>query len=279
MTVSDQDVAKHYSTEALLDRIHEAVRAAGGDPKALTPEDIKPVDEFHTGGLLATEALLEQLTIAPETRVLDIGSGLGGTARHIALSHGATVQGVDLTPAYVDVAAHLSKALGLSERTVFRQGSALDLPHDDKSFDLATMFHVGMNIADKTALFAEVARVLAPGGQFALFDVMAEADPCFIPFPVPWAEHDGLSHVAPPDAYRQAATGAGFKQIAERPRRDFTLEFFDRVFQMVAEKGMPPVGIHLLMRETAKEKLKNYVEAVTTHQIAPYEMIFRKSAA
>ncbi len=273
---TEQRVAAYYTTAALVERILAGVEAAGGRRDALSAEQLKGVDEFHTGGLEATEALLEQLEIDPATRVLDIGCGLGGTARHIALRSGARVTGVDLTQAYVEAARELSALVGLHQLTHFHQGSAVALPVDDAAFDLATLFHVGMNITDKAALMAEAARVVAPGGTFAVFDVMrlGEGE---IAFPVPWAEHSGLSFVDSPEVYRNAAAGAGLTLRAERARGDFALAFFERVFAAAAERGGPaPVGIHLLMRDTAGQKLSNYVDAVRAGSIAPVEMIFTR---
>ena len=99
--------------------------------------------------------------------MLDIGSGLGGPARHFAEMFGAHVTGIDLTQEYVDVANELTRRCGLAERAVFSQASALDLPFTRNSFDRASLIHVGMNIADKATLFAEVRRVLEPGALFA----------------------------------------------------------------------------------------------------------------
>lgn len=271
-------VSAHYSTDDLLQRIGSAVAEAGGDPDALKPEDLKGVDEFHTGGLEATDHLLNQLDFDASTRVLDVGCGIGGTARHIALATGGQVTGVDLTPDYVQVARDLSAAVGLGDRVSFHVGSALDLPLDDAAFDLVTMFHVGMNIADKRTLMAEIARVLAPGGTFAMFDIMrfAEGD---LTFPFPWAERAELSFVDPPEVYRDAAERAGLELGSETMRAEFALEFFRKAFAAIEQRGgPPPVGIHLLMRETAREKLKNYVTAVEAGRIAPVEMIFRKPA-
>lgn len=268
-------VAAHYTTGDLLTRIKAALAAAGADPEAPTPEDLKPVDEFHTGGLAATEDLLAQVEITPETRVLDIGSGLGGTARFIAHRHGATVTGIDLTPLYVETATALSAMAGLGTLTRFEAASALEMPIESGSIDLATMFHVGMNIEDKGALLAEAGRVLAPGGRFALFDVM-QIGPGEIAFPVPWAERAELSRVAAPEAYREAAAAAGLTPVAERARGDFALAFFAKVFAHIAEHGPPPVGIHLLMRETAPQKIQNYVACVERGTIAPVEMIYAK---
>lgn len=267
-------VAAHYTTADLLERIMQAVAEAGGDPAALTPDDLKPVDEFHTGGLAATEALLAHLTITETTRVLDIGCGLGGTARLINDRFGAEVTGVDLTPDYVAVAEALTARVGL--RATFHAGSALDMPVADGAADLATMFHVGMNISDKAALMTEAARVLRPGGRFALFDVMQMAEGA-LTFPFPWAESGAFSFVEPPATYRAAAEQAGLVPDHERERGAFALEFFANAFAAVQKAGgPPPIGIHLLMRETAGEKIQNYVACVKAGLLAPVEMIFRK---
>lgn len=268
-------VADHYAVGRLVDRIKAALEQAGADPDTPTPDDLKPVDEFHTGGQEATDALLDQLDITAQTRVLDIGCGIGGTARHVAARAGCHVTGIDLTPDYVAAAETLSALVGLDGLTTFKTGSALDLPVADDSVDLVLMFHVGMNIEDKASLFAEAARVLAPGGTFALFDVMRLGD-APLSFPFPWAETAAFSFVDPPEIYREAAGKAGLGQLAERNRLDFALDFFNRVFaRMEKAGGPPPLGIHLLMGGTAKEKLQNYVTHISAGDIAPVEMIFR----
>jgi len=275
MTTLEDRIASHYSVDEILQTIREALKAAGADPDAPRPDDLKPVDEFHTGGLEATDALLDQLDIGTGTRVLDIGCGIGGTARHVAARSGAHVHGVELTPAFVETASALSRMAGLAERTSFAVGSALDLPVADGGADLALMFHVGMNIEDKDRLFAEAARALAPGGSFALFDVMKTSDRP-LGFPFPWAEEASFSFVDAPDRYRNAAGKAGFKPVSERNRHAFAVDFFDRVFaRMEQSGGPPPLGIHLLMRDTAKQKLQNYVTHLAAEDIAPVEMIFR----
>lgn len=275
MTDIEALVARHYAGETLLDNIRAALQEAGVDPDAPGLEDLKPVDEFHTGGLEATDALLDQLEITPETRVLDIGCGIGGAARHVAARTGAHVRGFDLTPDFVDTGIALSKLVGMAEQTSFQVGSALDIPEPDDSTDLALMFHVGMNIDDKETLFREAARVLAPGGIFALFDVMRGSD-APLTYPFPWAEEAAFSFVSPPEAYRDAATAAGFEQLAERDRSAFAKDFFDRVFARISQAGgPPPVGIHLLMHETGKTKIENYITHLSAGDIAPTEMIFR----
>ena len=211
----ERTVSGHYSTGGLLDRIKEGLAAAGIDPENPSPEDLKPVDEFHIGGVEATDAVLDQMAIDKGMSVLDIGSGIGGTARHIATRTGANVTGIDLTAEFVETATALSAMSGLSDRTRFEVGSALDLPFDDRTFDHATLIHVGMNIPDKARLMAEAARVVRPGGLFAIYDIMATGDEA-IAFPVPWASSAEGSFLAPLDAYRNAATAAGLRARASR---------------------------------------------------------------
>lgn len=278
MSDVESRVSIHYSTTNLIDAIRAALEKAGANPDAPGLDDLKPVDEFHTGGVEATDALIDQLSITPETRVLDIGCGIGGASRHVAARTGAHVRGIDLTPDFIAVAKALSAATDMADRTSFTTGSALDLPEADASADLALMFHVGMNIEDKTRLFSEAARVLVPGGTFALFDVMRGSDRP-LTFPFPWAEQADFSFVAPPETYRQAAAAAGFSQVGERDRSEFAKAFFDRVFKRIEEAGgPPPVGIHLLMHDTGPEKIKNYVTHLQAGDIAPVEMIFRRNA-
>ena len=272
MSHVEERVEAHYTTDDLLERILQAVEASGGKRDALAPADLKPVDEFHTGGLQATRDLLEQVAVDATSRVLDIGCGVGGTARFLVETRGAQVTGIDLTADYVDVARRLTQEVGLEAK--FEVASALDLPFGDSEFDVATMFHVGMNIEDKATLMSEVSRVLAPGGMFALFDVMRLGKGA-LTFPFPWAEQEEFSFVAPPEAYREAAADAGFEPVAERERRQFALDFFAEIFARAERGETSPVGIHLLMRDTAPIKIRNYVDCCQAGLIGPVEMIFR----
>lgn len=272
----EENVAQHYASDDLLDRIDLAIKEMGADPDHLTIDDLKPVDEFHTGGIEATTALLDQLEITPDMVVFDLGCGLGGTARHIVHRYGSMVHGVDLTDDFITVGRALNERLHVNERIDLKVGSATDIPFDDGLADLVTMFHVGMNIADKKQLFAEAARVLKPGGHFALFDVMRGENDETLTFPVPWSGLPETSQVDAPEVYRNAAAAAGLDLVAERERRQFALDFFANVFEKVAAIGPPPLGINLMMGDTAAEKIQNYIANVEARRIAPVEMIFKR---
>ena len=272
MAGPNDGIVRHYSKGDLLARILEGVAALGKSADALQPEDLKPVDEFHIGGVAATDELLRQLRLAPGAEILDIGSGIGGTARHLAANYDVNVTGVDLTPEFVETARRLTELVGLDAR--FEIGSALDLPFDADRFDAATLIHVGMNLPDKARLFQEARRVLKPGGVFAVYDVM-QTGADHPAFPLPWATAPDVSFLNAPGVYLEAGAAAGFEPAASRERGDFARDFFARLAASLAGASPPPLGLGILMGADAQTKVGNMVAAVGKGDIAPVEMIFR----
>ena len=86
--------------------------------------------------------------------VLDVGGGLGGPARTLAVEFGCRVTVVDLAESYVEAGRMLTSLMGLDDRVTFHVGDALDLPFDDGAFDVVWTQNSGMNIADKERLYA-----------------------------------------------------------------------------------------------------------------------------
>ena len=253
--------------------------ALGKSPSTITLDELGAVDEFHIGGRRATAELCEQLGVHADSKLLDIGCGIGGTARFVTATFGCRVAGIDLTPEYVEVARTLSAWTGLSEQLRFETASALEMPFADGSFDIATQLHVGMNIQDKAALFAEVFRVLRSGGRFGVYDVMQKSDAA-PEYPVPWATDPSMSFLASPSTYRQFLEAAGFRIRAERDRGEFAVEGARALARRTsAAAGPPPLGLHLIMGLDAPTKIANMVAAVGASVVAPVEFICEKPAA
>lgn len=273
----EQAVARHYAHGSLEEAILKALAAAGKDVNHLAPKDLAPVDEFHVGGRLATVAFAEQFGAKPGMRLLDIGCGLGGAARYFASERGCQVTGIDLSDEYVAVANALAALVGLDQQVSCRQGSALELPFAPGSFDAAYMFHVGMNIEDKSRLFREVRRVLVPSGVFGIYDVMRLA-PGDLHYPVPWTSSAEASFVADAATYRHLLEAQGFEVLKERNRRDFALEVFAQMRARGAAGAPAPLGLHIVMGANAAQKVKNMIGDISAGLIAPTEMICRVSA-
>ena len=203
----------HYSARDIEARILAAVRAAGLNPEQrLSPEQLGGLDHFHTGGFRASLELLELAQIQAEDRVLDIGAGLAGSARLLASALGCRVDCLELSPDYCAGAVLLNRLTGLDDRIEVHEGSALDIPFPDDSFDAVWMQNVGMNIADKHKLYAEVYRVLKPDGRFA-FQEMAAGETATSYFPLPWATDPADSFLVSADEMRSILGESGF--IAE----------------------------------------------------------------
>ena len=89
----ESKVTAHYTPGDLHGRILAGLEAAGRDVDALQPDDLKPFESLHLGGWQATEHVVDQLGVGRGARVLDVGCGIGGTARTLAAQRGAAVTG------------------------------------------------------------------------------------------------------------------------------------------------------------------------------------------
>jgi hypothetical protein len=94
-----------------------------------------------------------------------------------------------------------------------------------------------------------------------------------IVYPVPWAETAATSHVTSPEEMRALLAAAGFEVRESEDRRDFALQFFRRRLGAAADGAPPPLGIHLVMGETWREKFKNTLANTEAGRIAPVQMI------
>jgi len=272
----ETSVSEHYLHGSLLTAIEEALPALGKTTESITVNDLASIDEFHIGGRLATDHLLDQLAFSEQSRLLDVGCGLGGAARYVASRYKTPVSGIDLSAEYIETGRVLSAWLKLNELVTLEQGSALSMPFQNGQFDAAYMLHVGMNIEDKKALFSEVGRVLKPRAAFAVYDVMRQKEGA-LAYPVPWAADPSTSQLATAEEYKQALHGAGFEVVVEGNRRDFALEFFQQLRAKTEAVGGPsPLGLHTLMQASTADKIKNMISNIAQGLIAPVELIAHK---
>lgn len=271
----DKSVSDHYLHGNLLNAIKAALPALGKTMQTITVEDLAPVDEFHIGGRVATDHLLEQLRFHKQQHILDVGCGLGGAARYVAIQYKTKVTGIDLTLEYIETGKELCNWLNLTNVNLI-QGSALELPFNENSFDGAYMLHVGMNIEDKALLFKQIYNVLKPGTSFGVYDIMRQKDGELI-YPVPWATTNATSKLATPEQYQNTLTDAGFSIKTINNRHEFAIQFFQQLKAKIeADGGPPPLGLHTLMQQSAAGKVKNMIENIGNNLIAPIEIIAEK---
>jgi ubiquinone/menaquinone biosynthesis C-methylase UbiE len=269
------EVEKHYGRGRILDSILTSLRETGKDPARLTPADLAPVDEFHIRGREATVELACRASLKPGSHALDVGCGLGGSARYLAAEHQCRVTGIDLTQEYVDVANTLADMVGLSDRVKFEQANALEMPFDDSSFDVVWTQHVQMNIADKTAFYGEIARVTRPGGRLLFHDIF-RGDGGPLHYPVPWAEDPSISFLAAPGEVKRTLEGLGFVIRDWVDKSEPSLDWVVAAMERNKASGPPPLGTHLLMGDTAKTKFENVIRNLREGRFVVYQAFAEK---
>ena len=156
--ISPPAVARHYDD---LDRFYREIWGEHVHHGLWERGDETPAD----AAVALARLVASRLEVGPGDRVCDVGCGYGATARLVAREHGADVTALTITPvqhAYavaVDPMAH-------NPRYLLRDWLANGLP--DASFEAAFAIESTEHMADKERCFAEMARVLAPGGRFVV---------------------------------------------------------------------------------------------------------------
>ncbi|MDF1556340.1 MAG: methyltransferase domain-containing protein [Deferrisomatales bacterium] len=255
MVECQQAVISHYHQEDLGARVLAALGEVRGSLEDLTAEDLAPLDGLHVRGRRATAELAALAEVQFGERVLDIGAGLGGAARHLGAAYACRVVGLDLTPSYVALAADLTARVGLAEMARFLVGSATALPLGGGVFDLVWLEHVQMNIADKVRLVQEIARVLRPGGRLALYEVCS-AGAAQPRFPVPWADTAATSFLLSTEGLRGLLVDNGLGVTRWRDVTEGACRWF-RNRRGAGAAPPSPLGPHLLMGAGAGAKIAN----------------------
>ena len=240
-------IEQHYATDGIAERILAAVRATLKPGEPMTPDALAPVDHFHGGGLASTREMVKSLAPAPNDKVLDIGSGIGGPARWIAKTFSCHVTGIDLTADFCRAAETLNTATGLADKVSIVHGSALALPFADASFDRAYSQNVVMNIADKAAFYREARRVLKPGGLLVLSNLARGTGP-EPNYPTPWAASAATSFLSTAETTKTEIAAAGLRIVSFKADTSAASHAAQAAQRLRFEaEGLPPLGPHLIV--------------------------------
>ncbi len=277
MSDMQQSVSSHYGVGKILDTILDALTEMGKDIEALMPSDLAPVDEFHIRGREATVELADRAGITSGLRVLDVGSGLGGSVRYLARERECHAKGLDLTQEYVEVAKSLAKLVGLEGKVDFHQGSALELPFESNSFDVVWTEHAQMNIEDKDRFYSEISRVLKPRGRLAFHDIF-QGNEGELHYPVPWAEDDSISFLATLDAVEQMLDRVGLEVRDLEDKSQISQDWFAEVVERMQESRPPPLlGLHLLMGAASEAKFQNQIRNLREGKLVVIQAVAEKT--
>ena len=275
MTSTSGSVQDHYAVNNLGQSILDTLKDIGKDINALTPADLAPVDAFHLRGRESTIELARQVRLDSERHVLDVGSGIGGSARYLASEFGCRVTGLDLTQDYCDVAAMLSGLTGLGDSTTFQQGSALEIPFDSETFDVVWTEHAQMNISDKDTFYSELARVLKPGGLLAFHDIF-RGESESMDFPVPWAGDLSISFLIPVGEVEQILRNNSLNPRHWADATQKSVEWFHNMAANARTQGPSPLSLRLVMGDDIGAKIQNFARNLERGSIAAVLAVLEK---
>ena len=264
-------IQTQYSTGLSRNNIEQALIAAGMDLEHLAPADLALLEDFHTMGRFATSQLVDLAQITTASRVLDAGSGVGGTARYVADRYGCTVTAVDLTDEYCQTSRWLNQLVGLDNQISVRQADVTELPFADGTFDVVISQHVQMNVADKARLYRQAQRVLVDGGRLAVWDITI-GERGELDYPLPWADHPAHSHLVTADELRGAVESAGF---AVDQWNDLT-EQATALMQAILAQPANPLGLHAFVTDFNR-KAENLTRALADGRLRAIQAIARRS--
>jgi cyclopropane fatty-acyl-phospholipid synthase-like methyltransferase len=210
------------------ERVLKELRRQAIDPQRATWEDVAAFDQFHAGGVGAVAELAKRVALKPGMRVLDAGASVGGPARYLAATFGCSVDCVDLTRSFHQAGQKLTELVHLQHLVRHHLADVTDLAFEDETFDVAWLQHISLNVLDKPRFYAELFRVLRPGGVLAMHEwLLGEAGHPV--FPAPWSEDGRLSFLITADEQRALLNGAGFVDFEMEDATGPAAAWFEKV--------------------------------------------------
>ncbi len=273
-----KSIAAHYDRGDIASRVFAGLQASGKNLDALTREDLAPVDQFHARGTMATLELLELAAMPEGCNVLDVGGGIGGSARLISAKLKAHVTVLDLSVDFCLAGERLTRQMGQDKQVSFKHGDATDMPFPDAGFDAVWTQHSSMNVADKTALYREAFRVLRPGGKLALHEVMGG----FVTpphFPVPWANQSCTSFLAPATEVNAIIHAAGFTELKWLDVTEPTRAWAQQTrAALEAQVGRPPaLGLSTILGAETGHMTMNFIRNLLEDRVTVFCGVFQKA--
>ncbi len=150
--------------------------------------------------------------LGPDSRVIDVGAGYGGSARYLAREYGCEVVALNLSEVENERDRQMNREQGLDHLIEVVDASFEDLPYPDNSFDFAWSQDAMLHSGERAKVVDEVVRVLKPGGEFVFTDPM-QTDNCPDGVLQPILNRIHLETLGSPGFYREQAAMHGMTEL------------------------------------------------------------------
>ena len=197
-----------------VDRVMNELRELGrADDEPLRVEELTTFDQLHYHGTDAVDEAIRATGIDDRSTVLEIGSGFGGPARHLASASGTAVTALELQEDHHQVATDLTRRCGLADRVTHVRGDFLTHDFGSDRFDAIVSWLALYHIPGRPVLLDRCRTLLADGGYFYAEDLYER-------LPFDDAERARLSselfanELTSGDRYRSDLEEAGFEVVA-----------------------------------------------------------------
>jgi sarcosine/dimethylglycine N-methyltransferase len=168
--------------------------------------------------------------LAPESRVLDLGSGYAGPARYLAKTYGSRVVALNLSEVENERGRALNEEQGMDHLVEVVDGSYEDIPYPEESFDVVWSQDAILHSGERERVLEETARVLKPGGDFVFTDPM-QSDDCPESVLEPILDRIHLDSLGSPDFYRRTAERVGLREVGFEDHSEQIPNHYHRVLQ------------------------------------------------
>lgn len=227
---------------------------------------------------VATMAAQCASRFTPQTRVIDVGSGYGGSARWLAKKYGCHVMCLNLSETQNIRNRLMNNEQGLADRIEVVDGNFEEIPSDDQQFDIAWSQDAILHSGRREKVLDEVNRVLKPGGEFIFTDPM-QADDCPEGVLGPVLNRIHLDSLGSFAFYRQQARRLGWEEVAVIDHNRQLVNHYTRVRQELAkrrEELANKVSADYIDRMV--QGLGHWIDAGSNGYLAWGIMYFRKPA-
>src|SRR6056297_1163651 len=229
------EVAREYYNSTDADNFY--YRIWGGEDLHLGIYDY-PEEDIYTASRRTIDRMASYADkIDENTKIIDLGGGFAGSARHLAKKYGCQVVVVNLSEAENERGRKMNKEQGLDHLIEVVDGSFDEIPYEDNTFDIVWSEDAILHSDARDRVIRESTRVLKPGGEFIFTDPM-QTDDCNEQVLTPIYERINLSSLGSPSFYREACKKYGLKEESFEEMAEHLALHYYRVLQET-EKSEP----------------------------------------